>query len=396
MLPPDRMDDKMTQNYQRLNIYITSVRKNNNLTDNQAQMQVIGELNRILSNCLGLEISDEGDILSGKGTLFFRKNDQSSEFKFDVLSSGEKEIVDILLDLYLKRGEFDDTIYLIDEPELHLNTGIQKKLLIEIEKIIPDSCQLWIATHSVGFLNALKGNLNDRCDIIYFEGDYSRQSKTLRPMIKSRVNWQKIFQTALEDLTGLIAPTRIVYCEGRIDPGDHGEDMGLDATVYNEVFTESEPDTLFVSSGGSTQPDKYASVALKVLGKAFNGVELLLLKDRDINGNGQITTDAQRKSFVEENIETNRMLIRREIENYLFDFEVVSKAFPHILKEDYDQIIIDIKDGNVKDSVGDLMALCNIRTGTNSVEFKKLLAKNLTRETSVYKELTKCVFNQNV
>jgi predicted ATPase len=136
----------------------------------------------------------------------FKKPNQPKEFDFNVLSSGEKEVVDILLDLYLKRKVFDDTIYIIDEPELHLNTGIQKNLLIEVEKIVPDNCQLWIATHGIGFLTALKENLNEKCSIISFEDDYSKESKVLKPMIKSRKNWQRIFQTALEDLTDLIAP----------------------------------------------------------------------------------------------------------------------------------------------------------------------------------------------
>ncbi len=166
------LDDKMTNNYQRLYIYITDYRKSNDLTDKQAKTQIIGELNEILKKCLGLEISDEGDIQSGKGSLYFKKPSQPKEFEFNVLSSGEKEVVDILLDLYLKRKEFNDTIYIIDEPELHLNTGIQKNLLIEIEKIIPDNCQLWVATHSIGFLTALKENLNDKCSVIAFDGDY--------------------------------------------------------------------------------------------------------------------------------------------------------------------------------------------------------------------------------
>ncbi|PYD07111.1 hypothetical protein DND36_33220, partial [Pseudomonas savastanoi pv. glycinea] len=59
-----------------------------------------------------------------------------------------------------------DTIFCIDEPELHLNTAIQKSLLIEIEKLIPENCQLWIATHSIGFLRALQENLSHKTQII--------------------------------------------------------------------------------------------------------------------------------------------------------------------------------------------------------------------------------------
>ena len=47
-----------------------------------------------------------------------------------------------LLDLYLRKDEYTDSIYIVDEPELHLNTAIQRKLLIEINKMVPVNCQI--------------------------------------------------------------------------------------------------------------------------------------------------------------------------------------------------------------------------------------------------------------
>ncbi len=387
------LDDKVTQNYQRLYVHINEYRRSNNLTDLQARESIIGELNKILKNCVGLEISSEGDIISGKGSLYFKKDNQPKEFDFNVLSSGEKEVVDILLDLYLKRKEFNDTVYIIDEPELHLNTAIQKNLLIEIEKIIPETCQLWIATHSIGFLSALKDNLNEKCSIIYFEDDYSSKPQTLTPIAKSRGNWQKIFQTALEDLTGLIAPKRIIYCEGRKDAGKAGEEKGLDAQIYNQIFAISEPDTLFVSSGGNTEPENYSSVALKILNKAFSDVELWLLKDKDINSDGSPTTDDQREAFIKNSPGMNKMLKRKEIENYLFDFEILSKQYPQLLNDAYVNKIPDINNGNLKDIAGEVMSLCGIKTGINKNDFKLLLSKQISPDTIVYKELLDCIFN---
>ena len=386
------LDDKMTQNYMRLYVYINTFRRQKNLTDIQANEQVIGELNTILQNCLGLTLSHHGDIMDGKGSLFFTKANQPNEFNFNVLSSGEKEVVDILLDIYLKRQEYDETIYLIDEPELHLNTAIQKKLLIEIERLIPDTCQLWVATHSIGFLNALQNDLRDASDIIAFDGDYSNIQTTLTPMIKNRENWQKIFKTALEDLTGLIAPRIIIYCEGRPDPGANGEELGLDAEVYNTIFSKEFPETLFVSSGGNTEPDKYSGIAMKVLNKAFKEVSILLLKDKDIHPDGSPTTDADREQFINKNPALNRMLKRREIENYLFDIEILRKVRHEITNEEYAALIVDIQGGNVKDIAGQVMALCGINNGINQQDFKKQLANLVTEETSVYQELKLLLF----
>ena len=90
-------------------------------------------------------------------------------FEFNVLSAGEKEAVDILLDLYLRKDDYDDTIFLIDEPELHINTAIQRKLLLEINRLVGADCQIWIATHSIGFLRALQEDLKDQCQVIRFK-----------------------------------------------------------------------------------------------------------------------------------------------------------------------------------------------------------------------------------
>jgi len=299
-------------------------------------------------------------------------------------------VVDILLDLYLKREDYNDTIFIIDEPELHLSTAIQRSLLIEIEKLIPENCQLWIATHSVGFLRALKEELSSKSEIIYFEGSYAKEEKELKPIAKSRDNWQKIFKTALEDMTSLLAPNRIVYCEGERIPGRDGQEKGFDAKVYNQIFSVTKSDTLFVSSGGQTQPDKHSAIALKVLTKAFQGVELLLLKDMDINSDGSPTTEAHRAKWIGEN-PINRMLKRKEIENYLLDFEILLRKYPEITKEKYDEIVGKFSD--LKKAAGTLMReLCGIKTGMNEVDFKLSLAAEIVEETKVYKELHDCIF----
>ncbi len=52
----------------------------------------------------------------------------------------------------MKRLSFNDTVFCIDEPEIHMNTRLQGKLLEELFKLLPDNCQLWIATHSIGMM----------------------------------------------------------------------------------------------------------------------------------------------------------------------------------------------------------------------------------------------------
>ncbi len=319
------LDDKMLQNYQRLYAKIEKEFKTPGcrLNYEEVKVKILGGLNKILKNCLGLEITDHGNITDSRGCLYFKKTNQPVEFEFNVLSSGEKEVVDIVLDIYLKRDEFNDTIYLIDEPELHLNTGIQQIFFKELANLIPDTCQLWIATHSIGFLRAIKENFNQDSDIIYFDSDYSSQAAILKPIEKTRENWQKIFGIALEDMVKLMVPQTVVYCEGKKEAEPNGKEMGFDAKVYNQIFSELEPDVLFISSGGQTEPIKNSAIALRILNKATPNLKILRLRDKDIKK--EPTTNEDRLKWISEDPEINRMLKRKEIEDYLLDYENIIK-----------------------------------------------------------------------
>jgi hypothetical protein len=52
-------------------------------------------------------------------------------FGFSVPSSAEKEVIDILLDLDRRQDDCDETIFFIDEPELHISKVIQRELLVK-------------------------------------------------------------------------------------------------------------------------------------------------------------------------------------------------------------------------------------------------------------------------
>jgi hypothetical protein len=239
------LDDKMEVSYRRLNVKFNKYLKEQDCRPSEAKAKIIGDLNASISNCIDLSVSSIGDIEASQGTLYFTKPDHPSEFEFNVLSSGEKEVVDLLLDLYLRKDEFNDTIFLIDEPELHISTRIQGKLLKEIDRLIGDNCQIWITTHSIGFMREIQENFKDTCQVIHFRGDYDFASTayTLEPIPLSAATWRGLFEIALDDLCQLVCPKRLVYCEGRDQPSTNGAERGMDAKVFNTVFGETHSDT---------------------------------------------------------------------------------------------------------------------------------------------------------
>ncbi|MCK4979591.1 MAG: hypothetical protein KAS62_04300, partial [Candidatus Delongbacteria bacterium] len=276
---------------------------------------------------------------------------------------------------------------------------IQRKLLIEINNLISDNCQIWIATHSIGFLRAIQEDFKNESQIIQFKTgiNWASTSQTLTPIKNSLKKWKEIFETALDDLTGLLSPKRIIYCEGKDRPGTEGQEKGFDGKVYNDIFSEKYHDTLFISSGGNTELDQRSEIALAILTKVFSDVEILVLKDRDVSS-GKINNENDRKIYLKTNPDNHRILIRWELENYLFDKEVLEKfCTANSLEFDNDSyvaFVTDVVNQNLKDETGKIKNICGITTSINSEKFKLQLSEFISEEMAVYKELEQIIFER--
>lgn len=393
------LDAKMEDNYRRLYDLYNRYRDDNDLKPSEAKAEIIGDLNTSIKNCLDVEISSLGNVEGNQGTLYFKKLDHPKEFEFNVLSSGEKEVVDLLLDLYLRKDDYSDTVFLIDEPELHINTAIQSNLLVEIDRLVGPDCQIWLTTHSIGFLRALQTNMKDKCQIIQFRPEYNlaAEAHTLIPVKVGPGTWRELFAVALDDMAHLISPSAIIYCEGRAEPGPGGRERGMDAQVFNTIFAESHPDAFFTSSGGNTEPDQRSAIALAVLGKVFPTVEIWVLKDRDM-ASGKITDENDRRVYLKTNPNNHRVLNRWEIENYLYDKDVL-KAYCaaenlNFDEEAYDAFVTNINDQNLKDQTPRIKNFCGIKGSISPDVFKVALSRHLTAKLPVFQELEACIFDR--
>ncbi len=129
------------------------------ITSSQIQKQFIEPINTAFEHIFGVEKETKLTVIEiipplggDVAQINFRKG--TSEIHYDLLSAGEKEVVNILFDLLVRREQYTDTIYYIDELDLHLNTKLQYNLIKEItENWIPEKCQLWTASHSLGFID---------------------------------------------------------------------------------------------------------------------------------------------------------------------------------------------------------------------------------------------------
>jgi hypothetical protein len=230
------------------------------------------------------------------------------------LSGGEKAAFDLILDYTLKKVEFDDTVFCIDEPEAHLNPRVHGDMLTCLYDLTDQKSQLWIATHSIGMLRRARDLHNENPDSVAFldfEIDFD-QKQIVAPIIPDRPFWQRSLKVALDDLAELVAPQTIVACESGKKDGAPGQ--GFDAEIYNAIFAIEFPEARFVSIGSSSDMKGDRFLVVQAVADLIKGTEVLRLIDRDGMSEAEIA---------EHEAGGYRVLRRRHIESYMLDDEVL-------------------------------------------------------------------------
>lgn len=286
-------------------------------TAGQITDELIGEVRTAMRRVFdGLILEGPGNPLEG-GTFRFTKG-ATSDFHYKNLSGGEKAAFDLLLDFIVKRKDFDDTIFCIDEPELHMHTRLQARLLEVMFDLIPENCQLWLSTHSIGMarkaaeLNA--ANPGQVAFIDFHDHDFDHPVQ-LQPIQPGRQFWKQMFHTALDDLAELVVPKYVVFCEGR-RIGQTGKKPSFDAAVYQKIFGLSHPDVEFVPLGGGHEVQHDGKAFDFLLTRLAPGMKSWKIFDKDDRSAAEIA------EFEEEEI---YVLSRRDIESFLWDDEVLQK-----------------------------------------------------------------------
>ena len=154
----------------------------------------------------------------------------------DLLSSGEKEVINILLNLLNRRAFFSDTIYFIDELDVHLNTALQYNLLKEVtENWLPEHCQLWTASHSLGFIEYARKA--EGAVILDFDQLDFDVPQTLLPVPKDTT---EVYEIAVptDVLPSLFQGKQLIFCENQNDR--HYQSLGFSDRVFYGVRDKND------------------------------------------------------------------------------------------------------------------------------------------------------------
>ena len=229
-----------------------------------------------------------------------------SEIHYNLLSAGEKEVINLLINLFVRRDTYQDTIYFIDELDLHLNTRLQYNLLKEItEHWIPENCQLWTASHSYGFIDYAREAAH--AAIIDFDSLDFDVPQVLVPEPKNSLD---VFDVAVpkERIFKLFDNKQIVLCENQNDE------------FYNLLALE---DKLFV--GVKNKDEVFLNIKRD---PRYYG-----LIDRDFLTDHEVASARRKHS-------TLRILHYYCFENYLYHPDNIAEVNPTFDKASYIQEIV--------------------------------------------------------
>jgi energy-coupling factor transporter ATP-binding protein EcfA2 len=312
-------DVSVSTNYQRIasrSIEDVLVHESASTTIGEYRERVVGEIRRSVAQLFpDLIFTDIGNPIDD-GTFRFTKG-TSFGFEYVNLSAGEKAAFDLLLDMIVKRRDFTDTIYCIDEPEAHLNARIQATLIRELYNLLPSNSQMWLATHSIGMMREAR-ELSDQepgsVTFLNFGDRNFDMPTTIEPEAPTRIFWESVLSVAIDDLSKLVAPKEVIVCEGSPISPIAGNNAAFDAECYNTIFALEKPDAKFLSGGSSREVkvDRLGFVAgIQAL---VDGISVRRLIDRDAHTPSEIAGL---------NANGIAVLSRRHIESYLFDDEVL-------------------------------------------------------------------------
>ena len=241
-------------------------------------------------------------------------------------------------------------------------------------------------------------------EIVFLDfGAYDFDKPTvMRPATVDRLFWKSMFSVALDDLSELVAPREIIFCEGSRETGASKRNPTFDAYVYRTIFGARHPDTEFIPLGGTTELDKDALLLSTVLAQMLPTIRTWKVFDGDDRSPIEIDELVQSGT---------RVLGRRDLESYLWDDEIIALLASQASRPEEAPFLIAEKGrllaalpsmgkpaDDIKAMSGPFYNECKKRLqltqcGNSAIDFARItLAPLVTPATRVYAELEACIF----
>ena len=345
----DRMidnDEAISRNYQRLVGQLFDIFDAEPMMTTDFTASLINPIRNPVSQLFpGLILNSLANPMED-GTFRFTKR-ASEGFHYKNLSGGEKAVFDLILDLVVAKRAYDNTLFCIDEPEAHMNARVQAELLTVFYDLIPEHCQLMLATHSIGMMRQARDiDAAKPGSVVFldFGGREFDEPVVIEPTVPDRAFWNTTYEVALDDLAALVAPERVVICEGEPKNSNSGKSYSHDARCYERIFKTAFSETQFIPGGNASEVAGDKRGIAYALGVLTQGSEVVKLIDRDSQSPEEIA---------EKSRDGVRVLSRRNLESYLFDDEVLRALALSVGKTDKGDELIAEKKRILEERTGD-------------------------------------------
>ena len=400
-------DQTVSANYQRLIANtISGVFNNENDLKSVADLrdELTGKIRVAIERIFeDLKFSSLGEPLRN-GNFYFTKG-TTKDFSYRNLSAGEKSAFDLILDMVVQSKYYPDAIYCIDEPETHMHTKLQGKVLRELYLLIPGQSQLWLSTHSIGMLQEAEEIETEHPGTVAFLDFGGRDFDTdqvIRPAKIGKAVMDKFYELAFGDFAKLMLPKTIVFCEG--DPNGKTR-KDFDKIIYSTIFSDSHPEAFFISGGSCNDIENIEKTHGEIISTLLQNSKIIKIVDRDDRSPQEVADLA--KSGI-------RVLKRRNLESYVLDDAMIKKLcdkagkpeeYAACIQEKQQALTDSVSRGNAPDdfkkaSGGIYLSLKRrlslTQCGNNPDPFMRdTLSPLITPDMDVYKELEAEIFGND-
>lgn len=220
----------------------------------------------------------------------------------DFLSSGEKEI--LMTYTNILKMKLTGSVILFDEPDLHLNAALERKLIGRLKKIVAAGNQIWVATHSLEIIGTVP--LENLYKMYTYLPEGSHNQIELCSTKRDRYEALELIGAS----TGLqLISQRIVFVEGRTDK-----------EILQNLFEEFGDVVSFVETKGLRPLMGLSSAITDLLDQVTKYEAFYMIRDRDLLSDAE--AEEIRRKYVDKVFVWNV----RSIENYLLDPQILMQT----------------------------------------------------------------------
>lgn len=227
----------------------------------------------------------------------------------------------------------------------------------------------------------------------------------MKPAVPDRRFWQDTLSHAVGDLADLVAPKEVVMVEGRPRLGDRRDrgNVEFDARCLRGIFGDARPQAGFVSVGNATAVEDDRLALGEGLRTLVPGSTVIRLIDRDDRSDQEV--EALKSSL------GGRVLGLRDLENYLFSDEILTRLYHEVSKAEMVGMILAKKtelleagsqngkpEDDIKGISGDLYVYIKRKLGLRQVGntvnafLSDTMAPLITPSTATFKLLEDAIF----